>query len=540
MRASKIFHKGENRIKVDFPYNDEIAVLLKQIEGVQWSKTFRAWHIPYNSKAFKHLISLFPQIEYDKTNSEVIQNLQIAEKEVLVLRKSERVIDIEVIGRRIFIKMPKNEIDIRFLRSFNYTRWDKKGFCWVVPHYPGNLELLKDYFKERITSLVQYSEVEVQTSNTEKRNISVDAILIIKTQTGRLKIIFTYNKELSKILNTIPYCIWNSKNKWWSIPYTENILLKITTFIKNQGKRLIYEEENVDNDKAARISPFDIPNYRFCPQEYILTLKELRYSERTLISYRLMFEEFINYYHTVDMNCINESMITTFLRYLVMERKVSTSYQNQSINAIKFYYEHVLGGQRKVYCVERPRVEKTLPEVLSEQEIGNLLNGVENLKHKAILMTTYAAGLRLSEILNLRIKDIDSGRMQIRIEQGKGKKDRYSILSVKLLEVLRLYFAQYKPQQWLFEGIAIGEKYSASSVQSILRDAVKKTGIQKKVTVHTLRHSFATHLLENGTDLRYIQCLLGHANSKTTEIYTHITTKGFDQIKSPLDKLNII
>ena len=198
----------------------------------------------------------------------------------------------------------------------------------------------------------------------------------------------------------------------------------------------------------------------------------------------------------------------------------------------------LLRGSRKVYTIDRPREETYLPEVLSEQEITAILNATENLKHKAILMTIYSAGLRIGEVINLRIKDIDSQRMQIRVEQGKGKKDRYTLLSVKTLEILRKYFLQYKPKIWIFEGER-GEQYSTRSIGHILKASVSKTGIKKRVTVHTLRHSFATHLLEAGTDLRYIQSLLGHANTKTTEIYTHITTKGFEQIKSPLDNLTI-
>jgi site-specific recombinase XerD len=181
--------------------------------------------------------------------------------------------------------------------------------------------------------------------------------------------------------------------------------------------------------------------------------------------------------------------------------------------------------------------KKKLPTVLNEQEVIQIFNVTENIKHKAILMLAYSAGLRLSELVNVKIKDIDSTRMQIRIEQAKGKKDRYSLLSIKLLEVLRKYFKDYKPKQWLFEGIN-GGMYSPRSIQLIMGESVKKAGITKKVGVHTLRHSFATHLLEGGTDLRYIQSLLGHESSKTTEVYTHITTKGFDQIKSPLDRLN--
>ena len=299
----------------------------------------------------------------------------------------------------------------------------------------------------------------------------------------------------------------------------------------------IYHEEKKLKIKP-RTSKYDIKNYRACPQNYIDKLLELRYSQNTLDVYTDMFEEFINHYEETAIDDITEPMIMDFLQYLVNERHVSTSYQNQSINAIKFYYERVQGGKRKVYMIDRPREEQFLPEVLSTEEITAILNATENLKHKAILMTIYSAGLRIGEAINLKIKDIDSQRMQIRVEQGKGKKDRYTLLGNKTLEILRKYVAEYKPKEWLFEG-AKGEQYSTRSIGHILKDAVEKTNIKKRITVHTLRHSFATHLLEAGTDLRYIQNLLGHANSKTTEIYTHITTKGFDQIKSPLDNLNI-
>ncbi|UOH76574.1 tyrosine-type recombinase/integrase (plasmid) [Acinetobacter schindleri] len=186
----------------------------------------------------------------------------------------------------------------------------------------------------------------------------------------------------------------------------------------------------------------------------------------------------------------------------------------------------------------KTKKEKTLPVVMSEEETIRVLRAIENVKHKAILMTIYSAGLRISECINLKIKDIDSKRMQIRIEQSKGKRDRYTILSEKTLIILRTYFMEYKPKDYLFEGQK-GGAYSSRSIQNIFKAAVLKAKIQKEVTVHTLRHSFATHLLENGTSLRYIQSLLGHSSSKTTEVYTHITTKGMEQLKSPMDLLDI-
>jgi integrase/recombinase XerD len=192
----------------------------------------------------------------------------------------------------------------------------------------------------------------------------------------------------------------------------------------------------------------------------------------------------------------------------------------------------------KTYYIQRPKKEKVLPKVLSEQEVLSILHCSENLKHKAILSLIYSAGLRRGELINMKVNDIDSKRMYVIIRQGKGRKDRYSILSEKVLELLRRYFTEYKPKEWLFEG-QFGGQYSATSIQNILRDAVTRAKIRKKVTVHTLRHCFATHLLEHGVDIRYIQELLGHESSKTTEIYTHITQRGLGKIKSPLDNFDI-
>lgn len=227
------------------------------------------------------------------------------------------------------------------------------------------------------------------------------------------------------------------------------------------------------------------------------------------------------------------------MRYLVMERNITESYQNQAINAIKFYYERVLGGQRKIYLIERPRRDTKLPVVFSTDEVVAILKCTQNIKHRAILMVIYSGGLRISEAANLKISDIDSKRMQIRIVSAKGDKDRYTLLSEKALNTLREYYKVYRPAQWVFEGVTGERPYSVRSIQQILKAAVKRAGINKKVTVHTLRHSFATHLLEQGTDIRYIQSLLGHASTRTTEIYTHITTSGFGKIKSPMDRLDI-
>jgi integrase/recombinase XerD len=541
MKASKIELNGEKRIMVEFPYNQGTAFLIKKISGARWSSNLKAWHIPYGNKEFGQLKKLFPELEYpNKPKVELTLEPGSANTENSVIYQSDqnKNVSVQVIGRNIILKLPKNTLDIHFIRSLRYSRWDGKQYCWVVPNYPGNLDLLKDYFKERIYELIVHEDFEVKTGSDSQRKIKTNELLIIKTNGGRLKLIFAFNKDLSYAIKKMPFNNWDGINKWWTIPYSEKLLDEIKTAARAQGFELLYEEEPIGEGKAKRISPFDIANYRNCPEEYLLKLIELRYSKKTIKTYTGLFEEYINYYHKLDIKTIGDKLIIAFLQYLVIDRKVSASYQNQSINAIKFYYERVLGGQRKLYLVERPRRLRALPVVLNDEEMVNTIKLVKNIKHKAIIMLVYSSGIRLSELLNLKIKDIDSKRMQVFVRQAKGGKDRYTLLSKTVLPVLRQYFKEYKPKEWLFEGIK-GNQYSESSVQAIVKKAFSRAGILKKASPHTLRHCFGTHLIETGTNLRYIQALMGHSSSKTTEIYTHITTKGFDQIINPLDKLDL-
>jgi site-specific recombinase XerD len=346
-----------------------------------------------------------------------------------------------------------------------------------------------------------------------------------------------FAKEHIIKLKTIPYYYWHKEDKYWSFPYSQNIFDEIETYFKKFNYDIKSKFINTKGYNKKELKNYS--NARKCPDEYISKLKVIRYSQNTIRTYTSAFTDFINYFSKKELHEITNEDIKSYLLYLVEKRRISTSFQNQIINAIKFYYEKVCGGKKLPYItIDRPLKEKFLPTVLSEDEVKQIINSVSNLKHKAILLTIYSAGLRLSEVINLKIGDIDSTRKAIIIKGAKGKKDRNSLLSEKLLLILREYFKQYKPKVWLFEG-QYGEQYSDRSVQSIYRKACYNAKIMKKSSVHTLRHSFATHLLERGTDLRYIQELLGHSSSKTTEIYTHITHKGMENVKSPLDNIDI-
>ncbi|HEX6226957.1 MAG TPA: site-specific tyrosine recombinase/integron integrase [Chryseolinea sp.] len=354
---------------------------------------------------------------------------------------------------------------------------------------------------------------------------------------------FYASKIVHALIKTLDSPKWSSDLNMVYIANTpENLYSIFKTF---KGTAWINCRYFCKNKPASKHSqPVDLSSLKVktakeasCPQEYIDLLETKRYSLNTAKTYTAHFSEFIRYFKGEPLNEINEIDIKKYMLGIVKQGK-SLSYQNQVINAIKFYYEQVLDMPQRFYEIERPRKEQKLPSVLSEEEISRIFSVTTNLKHKAILATIYACGLRLSELLNLRISDIQSDRHMLLIRNAKGNKDRQTVLSESTLALLRKYYLMFKPKEYLFEG-QNGGRYSSKSVQNIVKHALFLANIKRPASTHTLRHSFATHLLENGTDLRYIQTLLGHSSPKTTEIYAHVSTKGLRDVVSPIEKLKI-
>lgn len=236
---------------------------------------------------------------------------------------------------------------------------------------------------------------------------------------------------------------------------------------------------------------------------------------------------------------IDKQMIQDYLFYLVQERKLQWGTCNVIINGLRFFYTKILGLESESLSIPTQKKSKQLPEVFSTEEVERLIGAASNRKHRTLLMSTYAAGLRVSEVVNLQLRDIDSQRMMIRVRQGKGSKDRYTILSKRLLEELRIYWKQYRPTLWLFSGRTPGSPMPISTAAAIYYNAKSKAGIEKGKGIHTLRHCFATHMLEAGVDLRTIQVLMGHSSIMTTVIYLRVTRKQISSTQSPLDSLNI-
>lgn len=266
-------------------------------------------------------------------------------------------------------------------------------------------------------------------------------------------------------------------------------------------------------------------------------LRSKRYSENTIKTYLDAMKSFLTFYNNKAVSDLDNADVIRYNNEYILKNHLSASYQNQVVNAIKLFFKTEMYTNIEINKIHRPKRPKMLPNVLSKEEVKLILEAHTNIKHKTMLSLIYSCGLRRSELLNLKLSDIDSKRNLVCIRQSKGRKDRITPLSIKILEMLRDYYREYKPGTWLFEGQQKGMRYSEQSLQSVLKLALEKTGISKPVTLHWLRHSYATHLLENGTDLRYIQELLGHNSSKTTEIYTHVSTKNLQQIKSPFDDL---
>lgn len=261
-----------------------------------------------------------------------------------------------------------------------------------------------------------------------------------------------------------------------------------------------------------------------------------RYSENTIRNYASGLKTALSEMKQDGSKPVDSALIERYINYKVSHENISASYQRNIIAALILYHKQVLEVDLRIEYLYPKRKTHKIPVVLSIAEVKRIFKAISNRKHQALLQTVYAAGLRVSEVVNLKLSDIDSDRMTITVRQGKGKKDREVMLSEKLLALLRKYVKEYSPEEFLFTG-QNGGAYSTRSVQQVMKRAVKAAGIKKDATVHTLRHSFATHLLEQGTDLRYIQEFLGHKSIQTTQIYTHVTKVGKENIKSPLDNM---
>ena len=353
---------------------------------------------------------------------------------------------------------------------------------------------------------------------------------------------FPFNRNLYTLFSSLKNSTWDSFEKAWVIDEALFPLENILAHFKNKAE-FIFQEKNLESVEYKKsllrpihfLEPLD-DFKKESIQTFIRYLNSKRYSSNTIEVYSDSMSTFLRYFSMIDISDISNDDLIDFNNNYILKNNFSSSFQNQVVNAVKLYFSAIQHKKMDVKLIHRPRREKVLPNVLSKEEVKAILDAPYNLKHRAMLAMIYSCGLRRGELLSLTKFDIDSKRMVVIIRMAKGKKDRIVPLSPKILDLLRDYYKSYQPKEFLFEGQG-GGKYSEKSLENVFKQSLFKARNQKPVTLHWLRHSYATHLLESGTDLRYIQDLLGHKSSKTTEIYTHVSTKNIQNIRSPFDDL---
>lgn len=352
-----------------------------------------------------------------------------------------------------------------------------------------------------------------------------------RSRDQRVKFYIPYDAlEWRKRVKMLNSSFYHKQQKLWSIINTKDLIAELKSIF--QGHYILKE---ISSKKQLPNKQLNQKSLSVLAQlEQTIVLKG--YSDHTRKDYKSAMIRFLTFFENRDLEQLTKQEIEGFIYKLKSKYKISDTYQMTIISAVKFYYEHVLGKPREYYNLTRPKKSVTLPNVLSKEEVIRILSAPKNIKHRAILYTVYSAGLRISEIVNLRVIDIHSESGQIFIKGSKGKKDRYTVLSHATLDLLRIYYRQNKPSYWLFEG-QDGGQYSKSSIQKMFRRAVTDAKVNPWATVHTLRHSFATHLMQQGTSMRQVQALLGHSSSKTTEIYTHVMNVSNKTVMSPLDRI---
>ncbi|MCE2711723.1 MAG: tyrosine-type recombinase/integrase, partial [Cryomorphaceae bacterium] len=344
--------------------------------------------------------------------------------------------------------------------------------------------------------------------------------------TNMLFVKHTFDQELSNKLKSLPRIQWNNEKKTWQLPdEPKSIHLLLTEF---RGVAWV----NLDSVKRSKTNPLKSVENSFSnviestlaelSEEQTVQLvhfenylRSKRYSPNTIKTYSDSLRTFFRFCSEKPIDELDTDDVIRFNNDYILRKGLSASFQNQVINAIKLFYRKRFNKNMELDNLHRPRSEKRLPNVLSKEEIKAILEAPVNLKHRAMLSLIYACGLRRSELLNLTLKDVHSDRKLLLIRQSKGKKDRVVPISEKIIDMLREYYKAYKPMTWLFEGQMGNIQYSEMSLAKVLKQSVLKASITKPVSLHWLRHSYATHLLESGTDLRYIQELLGHSSSRT-------------------------
>lgn len=507
--AERVVHKGESRIALKFQYDKELISILKEISGVMWSTTMHCWHVPDKVEIYERL----PEIFLDRAEV-VLSGIRKLAKDI---RKSDV---------RLLNGQQADNINQLHRQSFGNDN--------LVGFQPGGTYQDQNLFEfERYeTRTEKYSPVEFTLSEA-------DGKLIIRF-TGR------YDREWITELRSYGRIKFDPVRLEWILSWSRMKVDSLSDYFASRGIGVIVRKVAISSRvKEQRDGEGSSIRERILPEEILKGIEnirrflaEKRYSGRTIDIYGSLLELFFKYFSGKDPYRISEEDISDFVHDYIIYHGYSVSYHNQLISAIKMFYQVNGSFVIDMSALVRPRRGRALPKVFSKLEIKSILNASRNIKHKLILWLIYSCGLRRSELINIRIRDLDRSRGILNIRQAKGMNDRIVPISDKVWEKVDEYITAYEPEYWLFEGQG-GGRYSTESVYRVFKQALRRAGIKKDVGVHSLRHSYATHLHENGVDIRYIQELLGHRSTRTTEIYTHVSRRNLIAVRSPIDDLDL-
>jgi integrase/recombinase XerD len=499
---NRILHHEKPRIFIRFDFDRGLNEIVGKIPGRSYSGTQKCWYVDDTEESIKEVLCVFKdKAEVDISGLSSVYNRHVIRKQVLNGQQEGLPVAIAKIIQ------PEDSQEEEFV---------------VNPPMPDQDEVVRS----------GYGPVEFRIN-------AIDGRLSIRFR-GR------YKSEWIDEIRSYGKFYYDSIRKEFLLKWSQLKVDSLSDYFSVQGVEVKVVKPVVSDDLKDQRKEFgdEVRSRQLMPaavegvdllRSY---LEENRYSSRTLESYLSLLEVFFRYYNKKDPAEITQNEVSDFMNSFIVKLGFSSSYQNQMISAVKIYYE--ISGKGKVIpqIMERPRRGRALPKVFSKDEIARILGSSGNSKHRLVLWMIYSCGLRRSEATNIKITDLDRDRGILHIREGKGRIDRIVPVSQKVWAKVDEYVKAYQPGQYLFEG-QDGGKYSVESVYNVFRQALKKAGIDKEVGVHSLRHSYATHLHENGLDIKYIQELLGHRSSRTTEIYTHVSRRNLVLVRSPIEDLDI-
>jgi len=353
----------------------------------------------------------------------------------------------------------------------------------------------------------------------------------------QIKIGFMYDYDIKEYVKKFPSVRWSASHRTFYTPFSKENTNNLYQYLKKNNYTVDYTALVEKVEKSTKLEPLHL-KFKSDLDKFKKWMLLKRYSDNSIKTYVSMIEAFFRFHSDKEIESITKDDVESFNTNYILKNNYSFTFQNQLVNAIKLFYSYTNNSFLDLDKLDRPKKEKRLPEVLSIDEVKSILFSVKNMKHKTLLSLLYSCGLRIGEAISLKVTSIDFSRKLLHVKSGKGRKDRYIPISPTMIVLFEKYLYQYKPKLYVFEGRS-SPQYSAVSARQVLKRILRYTDITKHVTLHTLRHSYATHLLENGTDIRFIQELLGHNDPKTTMIYTHVSTTSLEKIKNPFDDFNI-